>query len=156
MVRRTSCQNQSQLINLKAEGKLIVTKSLNRKSSKNYTYVVIVASDKMTQKKVVDLLSLSNIKTNIHTNGSSLLTKKKLLKTDCLIIETRLDDMLGVVLFKKLLMVCKKLPPTIFIGARPGNISEAVEAIKLGAIDYIEKPFSSRQLIASLNLALTH
>lgn len=144
-----------QLMNGKIDKKLTAKSLLNQKSRKANTYIDIVASDKVTQKKVVDLLSLTNIKTHIHADASSLLKKKRFLKTDCLIIETRLDDMLGLVLFKKLLVMCKKLPPTIFIGARPGSISEAVEAIKLGAIDYIEKPFSSRQLIASLNLALS-
>lgn len=144
---RTTCE-------YKTEEKLITKPSLNQQRIKDHVYVDIVASDEVTQKKVVDLLSLINIKTNIHINGSSLLKKKRLSKTDCLIIETRLDDMLGIVLFKKLLNICKKLPPTIFIGTRPGNISEAVETIKLGAIDYIEKPFSAGQLISSINLAL--
>jgi len=128
--------------------------SLTEKKINKQTSVDIVASDEVIQKKVVDLLSLINIKTNIHVNGSSLLKKKRRLKSDCLIIETRLDDMRGIMLFKKLLVMCKNTPPTIFIGARPGSINEAIETIKLGAIDYIEKPFSSRRLITSVNLAL--
>jgi len=133
---------------------LISKSSLIQNSSDNKTSVDIVASDEVTREKVIDLLSLTNINTNIHTNGSSLLKKKRRLKSDCLIIETRLDDMSGIVLFKKLLVICKNTPPTIFIGARPGSINEAIEAIKLGAIDYIEKPFSSRRLITSVNHAL--
>lgn len=133
----------------------MTSKSSPRQPSREtQTSVDIVASDEVVRKKVIDLLSLTNIKTTIHTDGSSLLEKKRRLKSDCLIIETRLDDMPGIVLFKKLLVICKKIPPTIFIGATSGSISEAVESIKLGAIDYIEKPFSSRRLIDALNLAL--
>ncbi len=133
---------------------MINKSSPRQKPEDTRTSVDIVASDELIRGKVIDLLSLTNINTTIHTSGSSLLKKRRRLKSDCLIIETHLDDMPGIVLFKKLLLICKKIPPTIFIGATSGSIGEAVESIKLGAIDYIEKPFSSRRLIDAINLAL--
>ena len=78
----------------------------------------------------------------------------QLQHSHCLIIETELDDMLGVSLFKQLLSAKQGVPPTIFITVRPGSTAEAVEAMTLGAVDYIEQPFFARQLISSLELAL--
>lgn len=117
-------------------------------------YVDLVASDIATHNMVVRYLSTLNIKTNIYTTGTSLINKNKLHQTHCLIIETELDDMDGIALFKKLLVVYSSLPPTIFIGVQRGCTIKAVEAMGLGAIDYIEKPFSSRRLLISLKLAL--
>jgi len=51
--------------------KLTRKPSLTEKKINKQTSVDIVASDEVIQKKVVDLLSLINIKTNIHVNGSS-------------------------------------------------------------------------------------
>jgi FixJ family two-component response regulator len=133
-------------------------------------YVALVVSDMTIHRQIVDLLSAMNIQTITHTKGQSLIDslmdsltdglmdslneQHPLQQTHCLIIETELDDMYGVSLFKKLLVICHGLPPTIMIGVRNASTVEAVEVMALGAIDYIEKPFSSRQLIVSLNHAL--
>lgn len=116
--------------------------------------VALVASDFAIRKKIIELLSTLEIQTTTFTSGKSVIKSHQLEKTDCLIIETELDDMPGVSLFKKLLINHYGLPPTIFIGVSRGCTMEAVEAMTLGAIDYIEKPFSSRQLIVSLKIAL--
>jgi FixJ family two-component response regulator len=133
-------------------------------------YVALVVSDMTIHRQIVDLLSAMNIQTITHTKGQSLIDslmdsltdglmdslneQHPLQQTHCLIIETELDDMYGVSLFKKLLVICHGLPPTIMIGVRNASTVEAVDVMGLGAIDYIEKPFSSRQLIVSLNHAL--
>ncbi|HAZ94329.1 MAG TPA: hypothetical protein DCW94_01360 [Porticoccaceae bacterium] len=117
-------------------------------------YIDLVASDMTTHDTVMGYLSELNLETTVYNSGSSLITDNKLHKTNCLIIETELDDMLGITLFKKLLVIYNSLPPTIFIGVQRGCTAEAVEAMGLGAIDYIEKPFSLRRLMISLKLAL--
>lgn len=115
--------------------------------------VALVASDLSIHQKIIQLLSTMNIQTTIFTSGQSVIKSHRLQQTHCLIIDTELDDMPGVSLFKKLMVSHHGLPPTIFIGVRRGCTIEAVEAMTLGAIDYIEKPFSSRQLIISLKNA---
>ena len=121
-------------------------------------HVALVTSDMTMHRQITDLLSAMNIQTIAHTKGQSLIDsmieQDPLQQAHCLIIETELDDMHGVSLFKELLMVHHGLPPTIMIGVRKASTVEAVEVMALGASDYIEKPFSSRQLIVSLNHAL--
>ena len=86
--------------------------------------------------------------------SQSLAKSHQLHQSHGLIIETKLDDMLGASLFKQLLSANQGVPPTIFITVRPGSTKEAVEARTLGAVDYIEQPFFARQLIRSIELAL--
>jgi len=116
--------------------------------------VALIANDMTIHKQIIDLLSAMNIQTIAHTKVQNLIDSLNEQPTHCLIIETELDDMHGVTLFKKLLVIYRGLPPTIMIGVRNASTVEAVEVMALGAIDYIEKPFSSRQLIVSLNHAL--
>ena len=132
-------------------------KSATSQSMKKATNVVValVARNSAVHRKIVGLLSTSNIQLTCHRSGHSLAKSHQLQRSHCLIIETELDDMLGVALFKQLLSPNNGVPPTIFITVRPGSTAEAVEAMTLGAIDYIEHPFFARQLISSLELALT-
>jgi len=116
--------------------------------------VALVARDSTVHQKIAGLLSALNIQISFYKNGQSLAKSHQLQRSHCLIIETELDDMLGVSLFKKLLSANQGVPPTIFITVRPGSTKEAVEAMTLGAVDYIEHPFFARQLINSLALAL--
>ena len=116
--------------------------------------VALVASDSAVHRKIVGLLSTLNIQITCHSSGHSLAKSHQLQRSHCLIIETELDDMLGVALFKQLLSNNHGVPPTIFITVRPGSTAEAVEAMTLGAVDYIEHPFFTRQLVNSLALAL--
>ena len=128
------------------------TRQLITKSSD--IVVSLVASDCRVIEKIVGLLSRLDIQIIFYSSGQSLAKSHQLHQSHCLIIETRLDDMLGVSLFKQLLSANQGVPPTIFITVRPGSSKEAVEAMTLGAVDYIEQPFFARQLIRSIELAL--
>ena len=132
------------------------SKSASHKSVKKRADIVValVASDSSVHQKIVGLLSTLNIQITFYSSGQSLAKTHQLQRSHCLIIETELDDMLGVSLFKQLLSAKQGVPPTIFITLRPGSTAEAVEAMTLGAVDYIEQPFFTRQLINSLELAL--
>lgn len=57
-----------------------------------------------------------------------------------IISDIRLPDMGGNELYQQLLAEGRTLPPTIFITGY-GNIGDAVELLKMGATDYITKPF---------------
>jgi len=70
----------------------------------------------------------------------------------CVLVDANLDGMQGVELLQRLnSMGCR--PPTIMISGR-GDIAVAVEAMKAGAIDFIEKPFNRADLKAIVERAL--
>jgi two-component system CheB/CheR fusion protein len=70
----------------------------------------------------------------------------------CLLVDARLPGMSGIALLQQLKAENRALPSIMITGQ--GDISMAVEAMKAGAIDFIEKPASREVLLASIDRAL--
>ncbi len=70
----------------------------------------------------------------------------------CLVVDLRMPGMSGLELQQSLIEKGCHLP-VIFITAH-GEVSAAVQAMKAGAIDFIEKPFASQVLLDTIHRAL--
>lgn len=70
----------------------------------------------------------------------------------CLITDLRMPDTSGLDLQKRLKELQVRMP-IIFISGH-ANASTAVAALKCGAVDFLEKPFSEKDLLASVHQAL--
>ena len=68
---------------------------------------------------------------------------------DIMLCDIRLPDMNGLDLYRKLLDDKCVVPPTVFMTAH-GTVEHAVDMLKLGAADYITKPFEPEVLINKL------
>ncbi len=73
-------------------------------------------------------------------------------KDSCLLIDAYLPGMSGLQLLQKLRAEGHHLPAIMITG--DSDVAIAVEAMKAGAIDFIEKPIGREELIAGLNRAL--
>ncbi|WP_022665636.1 sigma-54-dependent transcriptional regulator [Desulfospira joergensenii] len=71
---------------------------------------------------------------------------------DLLVSDVKMPRKSGMELFKEIRETLPDLP-VIFLTAY-GTIPDAVDAIKLGAVDYISKPFDGRELIEKINQIL--
>ena len=72
---------------------------------------------------------------------------------DLVLLDLGLPDMDGIEILKKLREWSSV--PVIVVSAR-GNESDKVEALDLGADDYISKPFGTSELLARIRTALRH
>ncbi len=70
----------------------------------------------------------------------------------CIVLDIRMPKMSGLELQRKLNEL-KCLLPMIFITGH-GDIPMAVEAMRLGALDFVRKPFNEQDLIDRINEAL--
>jgi FixJ family two-component response regulator len=70
----------------------------------------------------------------------------------CLLLDVNLPGLDGLGLQKKLVAGRIKIPVIMITGV--GNVSMAVQAIKVGAVDFIEKPFSLETLMLVVQKAL--
>ncbi len=73
-------------------------------------------------------------------------------RAGCALIDIRLPGMDGMELFRRLADVAPGFPVVILTGH--GDVPMAVEALKAGAVDFIEKPFDPDRLLSSLRQAL--
>jgi len=71
----------------------------------------------------------------------------------CLIIDTSLPGMSGIALIAQLRARGDTVPAILITGT--GDIAMAVQAMRAGASDFIERPVSRRELIDSIERALT-
>ena len=74
------------------------------------------------------------------------------LKPDLILTDVRMPDISGIELLRRLREL-KVAVPVIVITAH-GDIPLAVEAMRIGAIDFLEKPFEDEVLLASVRSAL--
>ncbi|MGD8866165.1 MAG: response regulator transcription factor [Gemmatimonadales bacterium] len=70
----------------------------------------------------------------------------------CLILDVRMPEMSGMELQERLKSM-ESILPIIFITAH-GDIPMAVQAVKAGAVDFIQKPFRDQDLIDKVQAAL--
>jgi two-component system response regulator FixJ len=72
---------------------------------------------------------------------------------DCIVADVRMPGLSGIDLVRE---ICSRAssPPVILITAH-GDVDMAVAAIKLGAFDFIEKPFDERRLLESIRAAVS-
>lgn len=71
----------------------------------------------------------------------------------CLVLDLRMPQMSGTQLQSHLLEMGWELP-IIFLTAH-GDVPIAVEAVKAGAVDFIQKPFADQQLLDAVHQALS-
>jgi two-component system response regulator FixJ len=71
---------------------------------------------------------------------------------DCVVSDVRLPGMSGLDLVRRL--VERRLAAPIILITGHGDIDMAVSAIKIGAFDFIEKPFDEARLLASIRNAV--
>jgi two-component system CheB/CheR fusion protein len=72
----------------------------------------------------------------------------------CLLVDANLPGMKGLELLQKLRASGDAMPTIMITGSN--DIAIAVEAMKAGAIDFIEKPFERTDMLDSVTRALEH
>ncbi|HEY4078946.1 MAG TPA: response regulator FixJ [Rhizomicrobium sp.] len=73
-------------------------------------------------------------------------------KNGCLVADIRMPDMSGLELQEEIIRREMSLPVIIITGH--GDVPLAVQAMKAGAVDFIEKPFDDNRIVASIGHAL--
>jgi two-component system response regulator FixJ len=95
---------------------------------------------------------VSGYAVRIHTSATGFLQLAPELKSACLITDLRMPDMSGVELLRRLAQAEAACPTVVITGH--ADVPMAVEAMKAGAIDFIEKPFEDVVLLAAVDRAI--
>jgi len=115
--------------------------------------VLIIDDNKDIHTVLEGLLSINRNITFFHAyNGMEGYQKLQQIEPDLAILDNQMPVMSGFELLEKLHRENKRFP--IIMLTAFGQISDAVQAIKLGAIDYLTKPFDDDQFNLVINKAL--
>ncbi len=110
--------------------------------------VLIVDDDLDALEMMQDLFDSKGYKSRTAINGIEAITKIKTQEPDIILSDIRMPEMDGMELLK---ILTKEYPhiPVLMITAH-GTIKTAVEAMKVGAKDYILKPLSLDEILAKV------
>ena len=86
-------------------------------------------------------------------SAEALLDSGEIAHCGCLVLDIRMDGMSGLELFGWLREHSHTLPVIFLTGH--GDVPMAVDAIKQGAFDFVEKPFNDNELVDRALAALT-
>lgn len=116
--------------------------------------VHIVDDDDAVRQSLEFLLKSARITVQSHSSATSFLAALPTLKVGCVITDIRMPGLSGIELLKRLKNMTNSIPVIIITGH--GDVPLAVEAMKYGAADFLEKPFDDELLLASVRSALNH
>jgi two-component system response regulator FixJ len=114
--------------------------------------VHIVDDEEPVRNSLAFLLGTAGFATRIHDSATAFLAIAPSVRNGCLITDLRMPDIDGVELLRRLRALDALLPAIVISGH--GDVHMAVEAMKNGALDFIEKPFSDDVLINSITRAV--
>jgi two-component system response regulator FixJ len=115
--------------------------------------IFIVDDDEAIRDSLQLLLRVAGFaQTDAYESSRRFLDAAKPQPGDCLLLDVRMPDMDGLELQAELNRRAIRLPVIVMTGH--GDVPIAVRAMKAGAVDFIEKPFTDDLLIDSVRRAL--
>ncbi len=114
--------------------------------------VFIVDDDDEVRDSLEDLVDSVGLKAEIFASAQEFLAAYDPLRAGCLVLDIRMPGMSGLELQEKL-GEQQAVLPIIFITGH-GDVPMAVEAMRRGAVDFIQKPFRDQDLLDRINSAL--
>jgi len=115
--------------------------------------VLIVDDAGFMRRMLVNILSEGGFEVvGEADNGVDAVALYKQLKPDAVTMDITMPAMDGIAALKEILAYDKQAK--IIMCSAMGQQSMVVEAIKLGAVDFVEKPFQTDQVVKAINKAL--
>ena len=114
--------------------------------------IAIVDDDDMVRHSTAALLERAGYKVRTFESGDAFLAAQLPGEFDCVLLDMRMPgtDGLGVL---QVLGAWEAMPQVLVLTAH-GAVAEAVEAMKLGAADFLEKPYPAETLLGAIGKAL--
>ena len=87
-------------------------------------------------------------KVDLHTTGKSGLLAAEQGQYDLILLDMKLPDLDGMEILK---VIGEKRPaPSVIVMTGYSTMSNAIQAMKMGAVDYLAKPFTDDELIEAI------
>src|SRR3954447_26962814 len=114
--------------------------------------IFIVDDDPLVLNALTIVLSREGYQVTGFGEGASFLDAAKARTPTCIILDVQMPGQSGLEILRDL--NAQQYPAPIFIMSGVGDIPMAVEAIKSGALDFIQKPFDAATLVTQVREAV--
>lgn len=114
--------------------------------------VYVVDDDSAVRDALSVVLTLEGFHVSGFSEGNSFLAAVRRRQPDCIILDVHMPGRSGLDILKELHNQRCDVP--LFIISGQGDIPMAVDAIKNGALDFIEKPFDAETLVSRIREAI--
>jgi len=114
--------------------------------------VHVVDDDPAVRDSLAFLFEEAGLEARIYEGPSALLEVREGLAAGCILTDVRMPDMTGLDLVRRLRAEGVNHPLVVMTGH--ADVPLAIEAMRLGVSDFIEKPFDDEQLLGSIQAAL--
>jgi two-component system response regulator FixJ len=114
--------------------------------------VHIIDDDDAVRDSLAFLLTSSGIRAETHASATIFLERFAEVSIGCIVTDIRMPDISGIDLLRQVKERDPALPVIVITGH--GDVPLAVEAMRLGAADFLEKPFDDDALLAAIRSAL--
>lgn len=118
----------------------------------NEPTVFIVDDDDAVRRFLSGLVESVELRVEAHASAQEFLDAYQSGRMGCLLLDVRMPGMSGLELQRELAEQSIDLPVIILTGH--GNVPVAVQAMKAGAVDFIEKPFNNELLLDRIQAAV--
>ena len=115
--------------------------------------VHVVDDDEAMRQSMAFLLRTANIQVQTYEAAADFLNALPQAKAGCVVTDVRMPGMSGIELLHRLRKLKVSMPVIVITGH--GDVPLAVEAMKGGAMDFIEKPFDDEVLLGAVRAALS-
>jgi two-component system response regulator FixJ len=114
--------------------------------------VYVIDDDEAMRDSLDFLLGAADFRVSLFESARNFLDALSTLDFGCVVSDVRMPGIDGIELLKRLKAGGSLFPVVIMTGH--GDVPLAVEAMKLGAMDFLEKPFEDDRLIGMIEAAL--
>src|SRR5215472_3029236 len=114
--------------------------------------VHVIDDDEAVRQSIEFLLRTAGVTARTYDSASTFLNALPTIDPGCIITDVRMPGISGIDLLRRLGEMRIKMPVIVITGH--GDVPLAVEAMKIGAVDFLEKPFEDELLLGSVRAAL--
>src|SRR5580692_1432074 len=114
--------------------------------------VYVIDDDEAMRDSLDFLLGAADFQVSLFESAQNFLDAVPTIDFGCVVSDVRMPGIDGIELLNRLKAGGSLFPVVIMTGH--GDVPLAVEAMKLGAVDFLEKPFQDDRLIGMIDLAL--
>jgi two-component system, LuxR family, response regulator FixJ len=114
--------------------------------------VFVIDTDASSREQLSMALQQKDYHVICFADGASLLSQAKVRMPACVLLDMQASDQSGLDVLKRLRQENCMAP--VLVTSANGSIAMAVDAIKNGASDFIEKPFQSHDIVGRIDAAI--